>query len=62
MSDIVWIPSENCWATVVRRYAHYCYVSFEIDGFSYLEVLEYDDILEAKDMGINYEFYEEEPT
>ena len=59
MIEIVWIPSEGCWATVVQRYAHHCYVSFEKDGFSYLEIFEYDDLIEAKDMGLDYEIQEE---
>jgi len=53
--SIVWLVEEKCWATIISRTSHYVIAKFEQDGIIHEEVFEYDDIMEASEMGIDYE-------
>ena len=53
--DIVWVIDEKCWAFVVKRTSSYLIIEYEGDGLFHQEVVEPDDIMEAAEMGIDYE-------
>jgi hypothetical protein len=52
---IVWIESERCWGEVVSRYFHFSLVSFFKDGMFHEEIIENDELIDLKDLGIDYE-------
>jgi hypothetical protein len=56
--ELVWLIDECVWAKVVSRGAFHCIVSYELDGFSYKEIIDNDSFMESSDMGIGYESYE----
>ena len=53
--ELVWIEHQRCWGRLVRRAASYAIVQYELDGIEYEEVVDLDDIVDPKDMGIDYE-------
>ena len=53
--ELVWVESEQCWAEVIQRNSSFCIVSFYKEGNFYEEIVEVDDIVSLKDMGIDYE-------
>ena len=57
--DIVWLTEEKCWARVVNRLASHVIVKYENGGLEHEEILEYADIMEPSEMGIEYEGHEE---
>jgi hypothetical protein len=55
MMSLVWIESEKCWGKVVKYYANFCLVKYHKDGIDYEEIIENEDLLDIKEMGIDYE-------
>lgn len=53
--DIVWLIDEKCWSHVIRRTSSYLIVEYEHNGFFHREIVEQGDIMEASEMGIDYE-------
>lgn len=53
--EMVWIESERCWGKVLRRNALYCIVKYYKDGMHYEEAIEIEDLVDLRDMGIDYE-------
>lgn len=52
---LIWIESEDCWGDVIEHYAHYSKVRFFKDGHLHEEIIENDDLVELKELGIDYE-------
>jgi hypothetical protein len=55
MMGLVWIESERCWGKVIKYYADFCLVKYNKDGIEYEEIIEKDDLMDVKDLGIDYE-------
>lgn len=55
MMEIVWIVPESCWGVVLSRYYGYVKVSYDTMGLHMEEIFENSEVLEPKDMGIDYE-------
>jgi hypothetical protein len=55
MMNLVWIESEKCWGKVLKHHANFCIVKYHKDGIDYEEIIENDDLLDVKEMGIDYE-------
>jgi len=53
--DIVWIVPESCWGTVVSKHYGHTKVSYDNMGLHMEEIFEDEDLIEPKDMGIDYE-------
>lgn len=53
--ELVWIESEKCWGKVVQHHAIFSIVSFYKEGMFYQEIIENEDLINVKDMGIDYE-------
>lgn len=53
--ELVWIESERCWGEIVKHYASFCIVSFYKDEMFHEEVIENDDLIDLRQMGIDYE-------
>lgn len=52
---LIWIESESCWGEVVERHALYSKVKFFKDGHLHEEIIENDDLVELRELGIDYE-------
>ena len=57
--ELIWIESEGCWGKVMQRFSELCIVQYSMDGMFYEEIIENSDLVELKDMGIDYESDEE---
>jgi hypothetical protein len=55
MMGLVWIESERCWGKVIKYYSDFCIVKYNKDGIEYEEIIEKDDLMDVKDLGIDYE-------
>lgn len=53
--ELIWIESERCWGEVIERHAAFCMVSFYKDGIFHEEVIEAEDLIDLRQMGIDYE-------
>jgi len=53
--DMVWIVPESCWGVVVSRYYGHVKVSYDSMGLHVEEIFEDSDVVEPRDMGIDYE-------
>jgi hypothetical protein len=53
--EIVWIEHQKCWGWVVTIAASYIVVQYELDGIQYEEIIDPDDAVDPKEMGIDYE-------
>jgi hypothetical protein len=56
---MVWLVSEKCWGRVVRMTTHYSLVKYYHEGLDVEEWMENDEIIDVKDMGIDYELEED---
>lgn len=54
--EFIWIESEGCWGDILERHALYSRVRFYKNGHYYEEIIENDDLIELKELGIDYEF------
>jgi hypothetical protein len=52
---LVWIESEKCWGRVVKYYTDFCMVKYNKDGLDHEEIIENEDLIDVKEMGIDYE-------
>ena len=52
---IVWIESERCWGEIVQKNVGFSIVSFFKDGLFHEEIIEDDDLVDLKELGIDYE-------
>lgn len=59
MMEIVWIVPESCWGYVLSRHYGYALVRFEFDGIHAEELFEESDIIDSREMGIDYEIDED---
>lgn len=57
--ELIWIESEGCWGKVMQRFSEFCIVQYYMDGMFYEEIIENSDLVELKEMGIDYESDEE---
>ena len=55
---IVWIVTEKCWGNVSSITPEYSLVKYSKDGFDFEEMFENEDLIDVKDLGIDYEFNE----
>jgi hypothetical protein len=55
---IVWIVSEKCWGDVISMNVEYSLVRYSKDGFDIDEMIENHDLIDIKDLGVDYEFHE----
>jgi len=55
MMEVVWIVPESCWGKVLSRHYGYVMVSYDIMGLHIEEMFDESDIVEPRDMGIDYE-------
>jgi len=53
--ELIWVESEQCWGKIVQRNLTFSLVSFYKDGNFHEEIIENEDIVALKDMGIDYE-------
>lgn len=56
---LVWIETEGCWGKVIKTYPEFCIVKFFKDGIFYEELIEKEDLIDVRDMGIDYESEED---
>lgn len=55
----VWIPDEDCWGKVLELSTHYCIVEYTKDSIVYEELFLLDEVVDAKELGIDYEVEED---
>lgn len=55
----VWIPDEKVWGRVIELGTFYCLVEFTKGRFVHQEYFEYDEIIDARKLGIDYEVEED---
>jgi hypothetical protein len=53
--ELIWIESEGCWGKVLQRFPEFSIVKYYMDGIEYEEAIENSDLIELKEMGIDYE-------
>lgn len=58
---IVWIVPEKCWGEVLSMTLEYSLIRYNQNGFDIEEVFENHDLVDVKDLGIDYEFHEDLP-
>ena len=56
--EMVWIMTEKCWGSVVKRTPSFCIVRFNDGAFIHEELFEVDELMELNEMGIDYEHHE----
>ena len=52
---LVWINDEECWGVVTTLTNHYCIVKYSKDSMIFEELFLLDDIIDARELGIDYE-------
>jgi hypothetical protein len=52
---IVWIESERCWGQIIQQHVAFSLVSFFKDGLFHEEIIENEDLVDLKELGIDYE-------
>ena len=55
---LVWIPDEECWGYVKELSTYHCIVEFTKDGIMFEELFLKEDIVDARELGIDYEIEE----
>jgi hypothetical protein len=53
--DLVWIIPEKCWGRVTNAFYQYSLVQYENDGLSIEELFDNDDLIDVRELGIEYE-------
>lgn len=53
--ELIWIESEGCWGKVLQRFSEFCIVKYHLNGIDYEEIIENSDLIELREMGIDYE-------
>ena len=56
--ELVWIPDEKVWGKVLEIGSHFCLVEFTKDRILHQEYFEYDEVIDARELGIEYEVEE----
>lgn len=55
---LVWIPDEECWGCVIELSTYHCIVQYVKDGLDHEELFLIEDVIDAKELGIDYEIEE----
>lgn len=56
--NFVWIPDEQCWGKVLKLNQHYCIVEYTKDSIIHEELFLLEDVIDAKELGLDYEIEE----
>ena len=52
---LVWINDEECWGIVTVLSSHHCIVKYSKDGMIFEELFLLDEVVDARELGIDYE-------
>lgn len=53
--EIAWVEYQKCWGWVIKRAPSYVIVKYELNGIQYEEIADPDEIIDPKEMGVDYE-------
>lgn len=51
----VWIIDERIWGKVLEYSTHFCLIEYTKNNVVYEEYFELDELIDAKELGIDYE-------